>query len=82
MLVRLAIDFENPCKQWWDEGGRELWEGVAEAPDASQVIVDEALANSWLSQASAIPGWNDGPEFAPHPVCTRPVNDDEDPPSA
>ncbi len=78
MLVRLAIDFENTCKDWWDAGGRELWEGVAEAPDASQVVVDAELARSWLEQARAIPGWDDGPEFAPNPVCQREVADDED----
>jgi len=79
VLVRLAIDFENTTKSWWDDGGRELWEGLAEAPDASQVVVDAELARSWLEQARAIPGWDDGPEFAPNPVCLREVADDEDP---
>ena len=26
MLVRLAIDFENPTRAWWENGGQELWE--------------------------------------------------------
>jgi hypothetical protein len=78
MLVRLAIDFENPSKEWWSSGGRDLWEGVAEAPDASQVVVDEALAHSWLEQARELPGWDGGPEFAPHPITLRPVDEDED----
>ena len=79
MLVRLSIDFENPCKEWWEAGGRELWEGLVEEPDASQVVVDQSLARSWLEQARAIPGWADGPEFAPHPICTRELAEDEDP---
>jgi hypothetical protein len=79
MLVRLAIDFENTAENWWDAGGRDLWEGLAEAPDASQVVVDAELARSWLAQASAIPGWDDGPEFAPHPVCQREFAGDEEP---
>jgi hypothetical protein len=42
------------------------------------VVVDAELARSWLAQARAIPGWDDGPEFAPNPVCTREVAGDED----
>jgi hypothetical protein len=77
LLVRLAIDFENTCDHWWEAGGRELWEGVAESPDASSVVVDAALARSWIVQASELPGWSDGPEFAPHPVRALDVPDDE-----
>ena len=68
MLVRLAIDFENSSREWWDAGGRDLWEGLAEAPDASSVVVDARLAQSWLAQARGLPGWGTGPEFAPHPI--------------
>lgn len=68
MFVRLAIDFENPSKEWWEAGGQELWEGLAEAPDASSVVVDSELARSWIEQARRLPGWDAGPEFAPHPV--------------
>jgi hypothetical protein len=81
MLVKLAIDFENTARDWWDAGGRELWEALAEAPDASHVVLDAELARSWLDQARAIPGWDDGPEFAPHPVCQRAVAEDDDVPA-
>lgn len=77
VLVRLAIDYENPARIWWDEGGRELWESIAESADASKVTVDESIAQSWLQEASKLPGWNDGPEYAPHPVRLSALDPDD-----
>ena len=77
-VVRLAIDFENPGVQWWDAGGRELWEGLVEAFDGNQVVVDRSIADSWLAEAAQIPGWEGGPDYAPHPVCVKSVHDDEE----
>ena len=31
-----------------------------------------------LAEARKIPGWDDGPEHAPHPVTARPIEDDEE----
>jgi hypothetical protein len=77
-MFKLSVDFEFPSRSWWDAGGRELWEGVAEDLDASSVVLDEALAESWLAQARRIPGWDAGPEYAPHPIAVSRVEDDED----
>ncbi len=77
MLVRLGIDYENGSDLWWESGGRELWEGIAEAPDAAHVVVDESIAESWLAEAASIPGWADGPDYAPHPVIRSEVDPDE-----
>jgi hypothetical protein len=73
-MVRLAIDFEN----WWEAGGRDLWESIAEGFDNNDVVLDESLARSWLEQAARIPGWDDGPEYAPHPVLLRELDPDEE----
>ncbi len=78
MFVKLAIDYENPARLWWRTGGLELWEGVAEAADASHVIVETSIAESWLAEAARLPGWDDGPEYAPHPVTRSEVDPDED----
>ena len=78
MFVRLAIDYENSSKLWWQSGGRELWESIAEAPDAPSIVVDESIADSWLAQAAQLPGWFDGPEYAPHPISKSPLDPDED----
>jgi hypothetical protein len=78
-VIKLAIDFEFPSRDWWENGGQQLWEAVADAPDAAKVVVDEELAESWLAQAARIDGWHDGAEYAPHPVRAVPLaEDDED----
>lgn len=77
-MVRLAVDFENPGRTWWESGGRDLWESVAEGFDTSGVVLEESLAHSWLEQAARIPGWDDGPEYAPHPVNLRELDPDEE----
>ena len=77
-MVRLSIDFEFASQTWWEQGGRELWEGIAEGFDGSSLVLDEALAESWLSQARAIPGWDEGPGYAPHPIAVSPVDEDEE----
>jgi hypothetical protein len=78
MLIRLGVDFENAAREWWDGGGRELWESIAEAADASSIVVDEAIARSWIAQASTLPGWHGGPEFAPHPIRLIDLDPDEE----
>jgi hypothetical protein len=78
MLVKLAIDFENPARAWWDGGGRALWESLLESFDNSSVVVEESIARSWLAEAEQIPGWHGGPEYAPHPVLLKPIDEDED----
>jgi hypothetical protein len=77
-IVRLAIDFENQATEWWESGGRELWEALVEDFDAGSVIVDSALAESWLGQAASLPGWDAGTEFSRHPVFIRPIDEDEE----
>ena len=78
MLVKLAIDFENPAKLWWESGGRALWESLLESFDNSSVVVEESIARSWLIEAERIPGWTGGPEYAPTPILLKPIDEDED----
>ena len=76
-MVKLAIDFEFTSRTWWNSGGQELWDALCEAFDGSGVMVDPHLAESWLVQAQAIDGWDEGTEYAPHPVRTAAVNEDD-----
>ncbi len=73
-MVRLAIDFENPSPEWWDGGGRELWESILEGFDGSDVLLEESIAQSWIAEAAKLPGWAGGREFAPHPIRVKQVN--------
>ena len=61
-MVKLAIDFENPGREWWENGGQELWEAILEGFDNNAVVVEAALAQSWLEQAAQLPGWEGGPD--------------------
>jgi hypothetical protein len=79
MLVKLGVDFENGAELWWESGGRELWASIAEESDASSTVVDDSIARSWITQAEAIPGWFDGPDYAPHPIRLAQVEDDDVP---
>jgi hypothetical protein len=76
--MKLAVDFEHPSRLWWESGGQELWDGVAEAFDGSSIVLDDPIALSWIEAARKIPGWDAGPEWAPHPVRVSPLAEDED----
>jgi hypothetical protein len=77
-MIRLSVDFENTSEIWWEQGGQELWEGIAESFDDNSVIVEESLAKSWLAAASTIPGWDDGPDYAPNPITGVEVDEFEE----
>ena len=76
-MTKLSLDFEFPSREWWQAGGQELWDGIIEEVGASSVVVDDHIAQSWLAQAKAVPGWNAGPEFAPHPIQFRALAEDD-----
>jgi hypothetical protein len=77
-VKRLAIDFEFSSRTWWESGGQELWEAVTEGFDGSGVVVDDDLADSWLAQARTLDGWDDGAEYAPHPVRISAIDEEEE----
>lgn len=77
-MVRLSVDFEFASRTWWNSGGQELWDGIAEGFDGSAVILEENLAKSWLIQAREVPGWDDGHDYAPHPVGLSEIDEDEE----
>ena len=77
-MVRLAIDFENPATEWWESGGRDLWDALIEGFDNNDVVLESGLAESWLAQAATITGWEGGPEWAPHPIFSKPIDEDEE----
>ena len=62
-MVRLAIDFENPAPEWWEAGGRDLWESVVEGFDNNAVLVERSIAVSWLEQAAQDRNLLLGPAF-------------------
>ena len=76
-LVRLSVDYEFSSRDWWEKGGSDLWEAITQGADSGVVVLEEDLARSWLAQASAIPGWDAGTEYAPHPITHAPIDDED-----
>jgi hypothetical protein len=76
-MVRLTIDFENPATEWWEGGGRDLWESVVEGFENNSALLDRSLAESWLAQAATLAGWEGGPDHSPHPIRIDEVDEDE-----
>ena len=82
-MLRIAIDFECPSPEWWESGGRDLWESLADGFGESSVVLDEGLAKSIMEQAASLPGWEGaGNEYSPHPLRCESADDDEDPPAS
>ena len=77
-MVRLAIDFENPATDWWENGGRVLWESIIEGFENNAALLERTLAESWIEQASQLPGWDGGPEHSPHPIRVVELDEDEE----
>ncbi len=78
-MTRLSIDHEHSDRTWWDAGGQELWDAIADFTDTSSVILDDDVAKSWLEAASRLPGWTraEGAAHAPHPVYATPLREGE-----
>lgn len=74
-MLKLAIDFEFASRTWWESGGQDLWDAIAEG--GNSVVLDTGVAHSWLAEARKLPGWDDGHEYAPHPINTS-EPDEED----
>ena len=75
--VRLTIDFEFSSRTWWDEGGQDFWDMLTDGLDHS-VVLEASVADSWVADAKKIEGWDDGHEYAPHPIAVVPVSEDEE----
>jgi hypothetical protein len=76
-MVRIMIDFENPATEWWEGGGRDLWESIVEGFENNGVLLERAIAESWIAHASQLPGWEGGPDHSPHPIRVVEIDEDE-----
>jgi hypothetical protein len=74
--VTVIVDRENNGEEFW-EAARSLAERsptsrvgrlIRALDNAEEVDMTKAESEELLAALSALPGWNDGPEYAPHPV--------------
>lgn len=73
--VTIMVDQENGAEEWWDAArdASECPDGLVDLIDGTDTEVtlsgeDAAVALAWCQ---ALPGWNDGPDHAPHPLTFR-----------
>ena len=76
-MIKISIDFECAAEEWWEGGGRELWESLVEGFDNNSVLLDESIADSVMKLAEKVPGWSSGHQHAPHPIRLEEVDEDE-----
>lgn len=69
----IAVDYENNSDAWWQAARAASDAPAAIRPllavggaDSVEVAADELPA--LLAWCAALPGWDGGPEHAPHPV--------------
>ena len=74
-MTKLAIDHEFASRTWWENGGQRLWEAISDG--LGSVLLEDDIARSWLEQASRLPGWDEGLEYAPHPIASGSVAEDD-----
>jgi len=74
VAVTFAVDEENNAETWWDAArDADVPEDLAELidGDASEVTLAGEDAVNALAWCKSLPGWNDGPAHAQHPLTTR-----------
>ncbi len=74
-MLKLAIDHEFESRTWWESGGQALWDAISDG--SGSVVLEDAIARSWMEQASRLPGWSEGHEYAPHPIAAAAFGEDE-----
>jgi hypothetical protein len=74
-MLKLAIDHEFESRTWWESGGQRLWDAISDG--SGSVVLEDDIARSWMEQASRLPGWNEGHEYAPHPIAAAAFGEDE-----
>ena len=74
-MLKLAIDHEFESRTWWESGGQALWDAISDG--SGSVVLEDDIARSWMDQASRLPGWNEGHEYAPHPIAAASFGEDE-----
>ena len=77
--ITISVDQENSAEDWWTAA---LAADKTELPLSCLVLTHEGVSSVTVSQkdadafqgwGAALPGWNDGPEYAPNPFVFDPA---------
>jgi hypothetical protein len=79
MTATLLVDPENTADEWWDALRRvvDTLERLVDPAGPELVEVDAALAPALKALFEQLPGWADGPAYAPTPVRLRGLGVDQ-----
>lgn len=71
----IAVDYKNSAERWWDAARNcialPLSIGDLIVGDKDEVTLSEEDAAAALAWARSLPGWDGGPEYAPHPLTVH-----------
>jgi hypothetical protein len=77
-MSTIKIDYENNADAWWtaarefaNAGHNPSFTRILNALEGSDEVGDDVILGdlgSFVAIASALPGWEDGPRYAQHPV--------------
>ena len=72
-MVKVQVDYENNAEEWWeaarDAAGAPA--GIVSLLDnvgQDSVYLSDTAAEDVRRWAASLPGWDGGPEYAPHPL--------------
>lgn len=66
--VLVRVDDENHAEAWWDALRNAF---PALAASLARPGVEEVVSTATLARLRALPGWEGGPEYAPHPLVVE-----------
>lgn len=77
--VTIYVDEENGgdnTDPWWEAAQASALQPLSRVVNALKRMGDEATCTrdefvQFLAQAATLPGWDSGPEYAPHPINWR-----------
>ena len=80
--ARVVVDQENSAEEWWSTAREEVADATdavaalfaridAAAGDPAGVCCRSEDAEALIDWAADLPGWDDGPEYAMHPLLVQ-----------
>ena len=69
-MKKILIDWENNAEPFWEALAKDE-NAPAEFKGDESFIVSDARAAEILAYCEKLPGWDDGPSYARHPILIQ-----------
>jgi hypothetical protein len=74
-MKRISVDWEFAAEDWWMAAQTDQHTPAAFAPmladNTDSITVSDDEADQIIAWATNLPGWDDGPEYAVHPLIVH-----------